>query len=458
MKNSADFARIMIAGTGSGCGKTTVTCGVLKALVNKGLNVAPFKCGPDFIDPMFHSEITGAKSRNLDMFLCGEETVKYLFAKNSQTADISVIEGVMGFYDGLGAKTAKYSSRDLANKTLTPVLLVVNCSGMSLSAAAMIKGYLDFKPNTVKGVILNGVSFSMYPVYKELIETNTETKVLGFLPKMPDAAIESRHLGLVTAAEISGLHKKIDLIAENAQKYIDLDGILKIAAKAPPLAYDDIQIKKQGKTRIAIARDKTFCFYYQDSLELLDKLGAQLIPFSPLSDSCLPDDIDGLILGGGYPELYAKALSANTQMLDSIKTAIIGGLPTIAECGGFMYLHEKLCDINNKSFKMVGVIQGETRLTKKLTRFGYIKLTALCDNLLCKTGEYIFAHEFHYSESDSCGVSFEAQKPISGVTWNAVNTNDTLFAGYPHIHLWGNLDFAKNFMSKCLQKRAEKCL
>jgi cobyrinic acid a,c-diamide synthase len=458
MKNSASFARIMIAGTGSGCGKTTVTCGVLKAFVNKGLNVAPFKCGPDFIDPMFHSEITGVKSRNLDMFLCGEETVKFLFAKNSETADISVIEGVMGFYDGLGAKTARYSSCDLAGSTVTPVLLVVNCDGMSLSAAAMVKGYLDFMPNTVKGVILNGVSFSMYPVYKELIETYTDVKVMGFLPKMPDAAIESRHLGLVTAAEISGLHEKIDLIAENAQKYIDLDGILKIATEAPPLYFDDIQIKKQGNARIAIARDNAFCFYYQDSLELLEKLGAQLVPFSPLNDACLPDDIDGLLLGGGYPELYAEALSANTQMQSSIKTAIEGDLPTIAECGGFMYLHEKLCDINNKSFKMVGVIQGETRLTKKLNHFGYIKLTALDDNLLCKTGEYIHAHEFHYSDSDSCGVSFEAQKPISGVTWNAVHTNDTLFAGYPHIHLWGNLNFAKNFMSKCIEKRAGKCL
>jgi cobyrinic acid a,c-diamide synthase len=258
--NTSKFNRLMIAGTGSGCGKTTMICAVMKGLLNQGLKVNSFKSGPDYIDPMFHSKITGSKSRNLDMFLCGENAVKQLFAENSRDSDTSIVEGVMGFYDGLGMDTIDYSSNDLSNKTKTPVVLVVNAKGMATSVLALIKGFLDFKDNLIKAVLLNGVSPMMFPKYKEIIERNLHIKVLGFIPNLPDAAIESRHLGLVTADEIQDLHVKIGILGENALKYIDLNGLVDIASSAPEIDYEEVTIERIGSTRIAIAKDDAFVF------------------------------------------------------------------------------------------------------------------------------------------------------------------------------------------------------
>ncbi|NLY46677.1 MAG: cobyrinate a,c-diamide synthase, partial [Tissierella sp.] len=341
MKNTKEiskFNRFMIAGTGSGCGKTTMICAVMKGLLNKGLKVNSFKSGPDYIDPMFHSKITGTKSRNLDMFLCGENVVKQLFAENSKDCDISIVEGVMGFYDGLGMDTTDYSSNDLSNKTNTPVVLVVNARGMALSLVALIKGFIEFNENQIKGILLNGVSPAMFPRYKEMIEKQLDIKVLGFMPNLPEAAIESRHLGLITADEIEDLRHKIDILGENAAKYIDLEALKEIASSSPEIEYEKISIEKVGSTRIAIAKDNAFCFYYEDNLDLLKKLGVELIPFSPLKDKSLPKDIDGIIIGGGYPELYTDKLSNNTSMLESIRAAYNNKLPIYAESGGFMYL------------------------------------------------------------------------------------------------------------------------
>lgn len=288
IKEVSKFNRLLIAGTGSGCGKTTMVCAVMKGLLNQGLLVSSFKAGPDYIDPMFHSRITGTKSRNLDMFLCGENVVKQLFAENSKDCDISVVEGVMGFYDGLGMGDIEYSSNDLSNRTDTPVVLVVNAKGMATSVLALIKGFLEFKDNLIKGVLLNGVSPMMYPRYKEIIENNLDIKVLGFMPNLPEAAIESRHLGLVTADEIEDLRDKIDILGEHAAKYIDLDALMDIASSAPEMEYEKVKIEKIASVRIAIAKDNAFCFYYEDNLDLLRKLGAELIPFSPLDDKSLP--------------------------------------------------------------------------------------------------------------------------------------------------------------------------
>ena len=447
MKNHS-FNRIMIAGTGSGCGKTTITCGILRALINKGLKVASFKCGPDYIDPMFHSEVTGAKSRNLDMLMCGENTVKQLYSENSKGADISIVEGVMGFYDGLGVKNTGYSSNDLSNKTSTPVILVVNCKGMALSVAAFIKGFLEFSNNDIQGVILNGISTGMYNMYKELIEKHNDIKVLGFMPNLPETTIESRHLGLVTASEIDDLRIKIDILAENAAKYIDLDAILAIASTAPEIQYKQCTVEKIGHTKIAIARDKAFCFYYEDSIDLLRKMGAEIIPFSPLNDIVLPDDIDGIILGGGYPELYLDKLSKNSSMLDSIREAIAKQVPVYAECGGFMYLGSSI-----DGQKMVNAINSNCILTDRLQNFGYIRLTADQDTLLCKKGESINAHEFHYSKSDYDGNSFTATKISTGKERTCIFASKNIFSGYPHLHLWGNIDFAKAFINKCIEYR-----
>ena len=444
-----NFARIMIAGTGSGCGKTTVACGVLKALINRGMKTAAFKCGPDYIDPMFHSKIVGTKSRNLDTFLCGEEAVKYLFAKNGESCDISVIEGVMGFYDGHG-NDGSHSSHAISQLTKTPVILVVNPHGMALSMAALIKGFKDFMPNNIKGVIINNVTPASYTMYRHMLEKHTDIKVCGFLPPLPEAAIESRHLGLVTADEISDIQAKLERIAENAEKSIDIDRIIELAQEAPAIKKNrPFEIKNKWDCSIAVAKDRAFCFYYEDSLELLEQLGARLTYFSPLRDKKLPEDASGLILGGGYPELYAARLSQNKNMLESIKTAVENGMPTYAECGGFMYLQQALTDMQGNRYPMAGAIKGNSMMQGKLTRFGYAALVAKEDNLFCLKGEKINAHEFHYSDSDNNGASFEAQN-LNGVKkWDCIFANDTIAAGYPHVHLYGNVSFAERLVQKC---------
>ena len=439
--------RILLAGTGSGCGKTTYTCAILKALMNRGMRTASFKCGPDYIDPMFHSEVIGAYSRNLDTFLCGRDTVKTLLARGASHADIAVIEGVMGFYDGLGGKTPAHSSCELANETQTPVLLIVDCGSVSLSAAAVAKGFRDLAPNTIRGILLNHVAEGLYPSYKEMIEFHTGLPVLGYLPWMREAAIESRHLGLITAAEIDALQEKISRLAVQAEQTVDIPALLHIAQEAPPLEYTEPMLEKGAPVRIAVARDKAFCFYYEDAMDLLRDMGAELVPFSPLEDTALPDDCQGMILGGGYPELYARQLSANTALLQAVRQAVQRGMPTWAECGGFMYLGESLQDQESAAWPMAGALPIQSEMTGRLQNFGYTTLTAREDNLFCRVGEGIPAHEFHFSKSDDDGHGFTAQS-IRGKTRKCCMVSDTLFAGYPHIHLWGNIAFAKNFLDK----------
>lgn len=453
-KKQMEIPRLLIGGTGSGCGKTTLTCALLKAFLNRGLKMTSFKCGPDYIDPMFHSEIIGTRSRNLDGYLCGKETVPTLFANGAAGSDLAIVEGVMGFYDGMGGKTPDNSSAELALQTRTPAILVVNAAGMGLSVAAVVKGYQTFGENTLGGVILNGCSDKMLPLYRSAIEGHTGLPVLGCLPKMPEAALESRHLGLVTAAEVHTLQEKIDMLAAQAERTIDLDALLRIAQSAPPLTYFSYEIPRSEPVRIAIARDKAFCFYYEDSLQLLEDMGAELVPFSPLTDDKLPPHIGGLILGGGYPELYAGQLSANRPLLTAIRQAVEGGLPTWAECGGFMFLGKSLSNMNGEAFPMAGVLETESAMTNRLQNFGYIRLTAGEDNLFCKAGEGINAHEFHYAESSDEGTGWTAEKASTGRKRSCCMTSPTLYAGYPHLHLWGNRQFAVNFLEKARQKQA----
>lgn len=448
---------IVIAGTGSGCGKTTVTCGILKALQVSGKETAAFKCGPDYIDPMFHSEIIGTGSGNLDAFLCGENSMKYLYAKNSWKAEISVIEGVMGFYDGLGSEGG-YSTHSTARLTGAPVVLVVNPKGMALSVAAVIKGFRDFIPdNNIKGVILNPLAPSLYQMYRSIIEEKTGLRVYGFLPELKEAAIESRHLGLITSAEIEDMQQKLELLAWNTRKYVDLEGLLELAEEAEEICYEPVEIdEKHDGLRIAVARDRAFCFYYRDSLELLERLGAELVYFSPLSDIRIPEAVDGLVLGGGYPELYGSELSKNASMLSSIKAAVEEQMPVYAECGGFMYLQETMTDMRKNTFSMVGALKGNSSMQDRLSRFGYITLTAKADNLLCRMGECINAHEFHYSDSDKNGGSFSALKPDGKRKWDCIFADETMAAGYPHMHFYGNTDFAESFLQKCSEFKTRK--
>ncbi len=454
--------RIVIAGTNSGCGKTTITCALLKAYIRRGLVCCAFKCGPDYIDPMFHSEVTRARSSNLDPFFFDDETLKYLLWNNSQDCDLSVIEGVMGFYDGMGFDSTKASCFDVSNITESPVILAVNAKGMSHSVLAMIEGFCSLhKPNNICGVILNRCSKSAFEGLKDLIEDHFKgkIKVFGYLPDMPNAEIKSRYLGLVTAAEIDDLEIKLLELSDAAEECMDLDALLETAKKAKALKIDQsrsfTKIKekegfKDRCTRIAVARDKAFCFYYQDSLKALVELGAELVSFSPVSDGKLPDDTDGLYIGGGYPELYLKEISGNESLRQAVKDAIESGMPCIAECGGFMYLTEEI-----DGFPMVGAIRGKSVNKKRLTRFGYVTLTADHDNMLCKKGEVVPAHEFHHYDSEFIGDDCTAEKR-SGKNYKIGVGGETLCAGYPHMHFYSHPSLAVNFVKACMKYRGLK--
>lgn len=441
---------ILIGGTHSGCGKTTITCAILQSLVNRGLKTASFKCGPDYIDPMFHSRVVGTDSYNLDGYFCDENTLRYLFSTHSENKDISVIEGVMGYYDGESG-----SAHSLSAALNVPSVIVVDCKGAGESIGAVIKGFLTYKtPNTIRGFIFNRLSEKIAPRIRAICgELGTE--FLGYLPPVRDCVIESRHLGLVTASEIPDLRKKLAALADYAEKYIDINRLVSLgkpdsatplsgtAPALPRLSFDKPPV-------IAVAKDAAFCFIYRDNLELLERLGCEIRCFSPISDNTLPDETSGLILCGGYPELYARKLSENTSMRDSIRTAIAAGMPTIAECGGFLYLHRSLETAAGEKYPMVGTIAADAFRTDKLQRFGYIELTANRPNLLCGKGETFRSHEFHYWDSTDCGDCFTAVKP-NGTKWKCGIASDTLYAGFPHLYFYANPKIAVNFVQKCVE-------
>lgn len=471
MIERVNIPRVMIVGTGSGCGKTTVTCALLAAL-SETARAASFKVGPDYIDPMFHREIFGSPSRSLDLYLLGEEKAKYLLAKNSAGARIAVIEGVMGMYDGNSFESDQGSSNEVSRITGTPEILVVRPKGLGLSVAAVVSGYRDFRPNHLAGVILNGCSPGMYPVYRKAVERETGLPVFGYLPEMEDATIGSRHLGLITAEEIADIRGIMKRLGDQASASLDIPGILRAADGAGELEFQAPPAARAAgpDVRIGVARDRAFCFYYEDALDELRRLGAEIVEFSPISNPKLPKNLDGLYFGGGYPELYCRELSRNRSMLDAVYTAVTGRereaegseppsegarpLPTIAECGGFMYLQESIEDESGETWPMAGVLPGRVRMTDHLVRFGYKKLTARKDNLLAAEGGVIPAHEFHYSDSDRIGADFEAAGS-RGRKWEEIVASDTLFAGYPHIHLAGAPEAAERFIQACRRRRTE---
>jgi cobyrinic acid a,c-diamide synthase len=447
--------RVCIGAGASGSGKTTLSCALLRAFKNRRMEPAAFKCGPDYIDPLFHREVTGTPSSNLDLYFFDEATVKYLLRENSFGKDIAVIEGVMGYYDGLGGALTDASTFHLAAVTETPVILVENCGGASLTAAARVRGIAQLRaPCLNRAVHLNGVREKFYRELAPVIEGETGLAVLGYLPYMKDCVIESRHLGLVTAAEIGDLADKIRRLSEQLEKTVDIGGIADLAGSAPPLALREPDVEdgvpqKRKPIRIGVARDRAFCFYYEDALGLLQKLGGEIVPFSPLNDDHLPEALRGLYLGGGYPELYGERLSKNTAMLEDVRRAVVSGMPCVAECGGFMYLHEALIDKAGNRHSMANVLPGICRRQERLVRFGYAAYTAKSDNLLCAAGETVRGHEFHYWDSDFPGEDFRACKPLSGETWSCITANENLSAGFPHFHFYANPGMAKRFLARC---------
>lgn len=457
--------RFMLAAPSSGSGKTMVTCGILQLLKKKGLRPSAYKCGPDYIDPMFHTKVLGMPSRNLDPFFTDRETTRMLFARSASDAGISVMEGVMGVYDGLGGITKDASSYDLAKKTDTPIILVINAKGMSLSVIPLLKGFLDYQDpdgQVIRGVILNRATKMTTALLKKPIEEQTGLKVIGYVPVLEACKVESRHLGLVMPGEVEDLQQRVCMLADELEKSIDLAALLEIAQGAPDYKDEEAKLPEQilkaseasETVRIGIARDEAFCFYYQDNLELLELLGAQLVEFSPVHDHHLPEHISGLLLGGGYPELYADRLSENRTMLTEIKEKIESGLPYLAECGGFMYLHESMQDLNGNAYQMAGCISGESYHTGKLGRFGYITLHTGKNQLLEEEQE-IRGHEFHYFDSTNTGSDYTAVKPVTGRSWNCIHGTEKSVCGYPHLYYWSNPQFAVNFVKTARKYRVK---
>lgn len=449
--------RIMIAGTKSGCGKTMMTCAILQELKNRGYHLMACKSGPDYIDPMFHSRIIGTESCNLDLFFASKEQICQLLQHHAQGMELTILEAAMGFYDGI-AMTSQASAWELAQVTQTPVLLVLDARGTGVSICAEINGFLSYREKSgIRGVLLNQCSPMLYSRLKAVIEEQCGLSVLGYLPKLPDCAIESRHLGLLTAGEIGDLKEKMDKLAETARKTLDFFAIEELARSAPEwtLSPQPAAMTAEHHPVIAVAKDEAFCFYYRDNLELLQQFGGNIVEFSPLREDKLPP-CDALYLGGGYPELYAEQLSQNQTMRRSIRQQIQNGLPTIAECGGFLYLQSSLEDQHGTLHEMCGVFSGSGYQTPRLQRFGYITMTARKENLLCGKGESFPAHEFHYWDCTNPGDSFQAQKPHSSRGWRCAIATETLYAGFPHLYFPAKPELVQRFLRAAIDHQRRK--
>lgn len=452
--------KLMITAAASNSGKTAVTCGLLSLLKRKGLDPCAFKCGPDYIDPMFHRSVLGISSNNLDVFLAGEEGIKDVFARNIIGHGAAVCEGVMGFYDGVqdyeGTKTGDYASAyHVASLLEIPAVLVVRPKGAALTLAAVIKGVAQFREQSrICGVIFNDCSEMYYRMYAPAIEKASGIPVLGFVPHMEEANFESRHLGLMTAEEIDDLAERIDRIGQKMEETIDLDRLFAVVGAddaddiEETIFTGDAACSSEGKVRIAVAKDEAFNFIYADTITALEDAGAEIVYFSPLRDKALPEGICGMYLPGGYPELYGRQLSENSSMRSSILKAVKAGLPTIAECGGFLYLSTVLEDAEGNNWPMVGALPGHGSNAGKLVRFGYGHISADQDSLLLRKGEQVPVHEFHYWDTTADGSDMTLTKMSTGRQWNFGYAGDTLYAGFPHLYIAGG-GLAERFVSAC---------
>ena len=436
--------QFLLAAPRSGSGKTTMTCALLMALKRRDCAPCAFKSGPDYIDPMFHRAVLGVESRNLDLFFSAPETVRTLYAKGAAGHGAAVCEGAMGFYDGLGGVSDRASAWHLADTLGLPVLLVVEPKGQSLTLAAELKGLDSFRtPSHIAGILLNNCTARMHALLAPMLEEETGLPVLGFLPKLPEAVIGSRHLGLYTAAEVENLQQKLALLADAAEEHIDWPRLLALCEKEPP-ALPARAETPPARVRIAVAQDEAFCFTYAETLEAFRDAGAEVVFFSPLRDTALPENIGGLYLPGGYPELHARELSENTSLLREIKRKIESGLPTAAECGGFLYLGQSLTDAEGQSWPMVGVLPGEAKDAGRLVRFGYAELSADSDSMLFRAGESFPIHEFHHWDSTANGAALAAKKPVGGAEWRCGSVNEHFYAGFPHLY-WAGTPLPQRF-------------
>lgn len=508
--------RILLAAPSSGSGKTITTCGLLALLKRRGVDITSYKTGPDYIDPMFHRKVIGVPSRNLDTFFSERQEVCEQLSRSSY----ALIEGVMGLYDGLGGIRQEGSSYHLAAMTKTPIILILDAHGMGRTILAVLSGLKAYDTQgLIRGVILNRTSKMLYEQIAPLVESEVGIRPIGYLPKLKGLNLESRHLGLKLPEEAPQLREQVELVADALEETVDIEALLQIMESAEPLAcaqermnrdIEDMELAgmihqklygaaeqeaavngqhltctdmPQEKTaassyyeqtkaplRLAVARDEAFCFYYEANLELLQECGAEVVYFSPIHDAHLPENISGLLLGGGYPELAAEALSRNETMLANIRQAIASGMPSLAECGGFLYLHEELQGENGTYYPMAGVIKGRSYNTGKLCRFGYVEIHSESakklpmersitlsedrqilhpeknGNLMEPTpevssgegllhaGETIKAHEFHYYDSENNGTDCTAVKPVTGRSWPCIHQGENHLWGFPHLY------------------------
>lgn len=492
------LSRLIIAGTNSGVGKTTLTLGIISGLRKRGLSVQPFKTGPDYIDPGYHTEASGNICRNLDSWLLTKDTILELFQRQASKVDISIIEGVMGLYDGL--KDGEMGSTAHLAKILNcPVILVLNARSMSRSAAAVVLGYKEFdKKVNIAGIILNNIgSENHYNYVKSSIERKTKIPVLGFLPKDANLKLPERHLGLVPIqlrnAECGVQNEKrmFKKLGKLVEENINLEKLIKIGRKTWPVSKcentfftrirndekNDIKSKiphsafriSHSEVRIGIARDEAFSFYYQDNLDILENLGAKLVPFSPLRDKKLPDGIDGLYIGGGFPELFALSLSKNKKLINLIREKAETGMPIYAECGGLMYLVDTLVDFSakgrsasggkNRNFPMVGIFKCSVKMGGKLNRMGYVNVNVIEDNILSDRGDKNKAHIFHWSRLENIpedtSYAYEISKGGAIVSYDGLIKGNVL-AGYAHLHFGSNMKFAIKFIESCRNSKRRR--
>lgn len=460
---SEERARIIIAGTGSGVGKTTVTLGLMAAFKKRGLKVQGFKAGPDYIDPGYHTAITGLPSRNLDPWMVSMEHMVEIFLKGSRGADLSIIEGVMGLYDGKDPLSDKGSTAEIAVLLQSPVILVVDVYSMARSAAAVVKGYQLLNQSvSVAGVIANRAGGEgHFRLVKSAIEQECGIPVFGWLPPEPSIDIPERHLGLIPALMRGEMDPLFDQLAEFIEKGVDLDRLQAAAGDAPGLAMPKNRLFSQKRPEqsvtIAVAKDAAFHFYYPENLELLEQHGAKLQYFSPLKGEPVPEEADGLIVGGGFPEEFVRELSANEEVKSSFREKITRGMPTYAECGGCMYLTKAITDRQGNPHPMVGVIPAMVRMSDQLAALGYREVEAVSDNLLLKQGEKARGHEFHYStltmptkDIAAYEISGYASKQREGYV------KENLLASFTHLHFASNPSMVKRFISVCRNYRKSK--
>ncbi|MBM7623598.1 cobyrinate a,c-diamide synthase [Sporohalobacter salinus] len=452
--------RVVIAGTQSGVGKTTLATGLMAAMTRKGYEVQPYKVGPDYIDPGFHTAATERISRNLDSWMVSSDKLIEIFCRNSQEAGISIIEGVMGLFDGHRTDKRSGSTAEVAKILSAPVVLIIDAGKMAQSGAALAYGYKNYDSKlNLAGVILNRVSSeSHYQILKEPIK-ELGVSVLGYIPHQESLELPERHLGLVPTVETPQMNEYIDNLAEIILQNLDLNQLYNLAAETEELEPKEnslfLQTKSVSGIKLAVARDEAFNFYYEDNLDLLKQSGVELEYFSPVSDTTLPKGAAGLYIGGGFPESFLEELSNNQSMQESIKEAITAGMPTYAECGGLMYLTEAITNFDGETYSMIGKIPGQIKMKNRLQAMGYTEAEVRENNILLNQGDSVRGHEFHYSElvglPDDTTYAYQLtggkgkDNRLGGIL------KDNLLASYLHLHFAGNPVIIDNFINSCLK-------